>query len=168
MICTRWWQTGIHRIKRAAGPAGSVKLHRRKGRRRSVLAGRGTNNYAAAAGALAAGGLPRACNGLSQRARIRRHRAAPLVMLLLSCLLLLLLLWGELMMVMVVVMKAVMRMQGVLRRVALAAWGHWLGGVGWDVDEGRAGACGEDGSEQLGAVQEQLGAVQRQLSVGNT
>jgi hypothetical protein len=35
------------------------------------------------------------------------------------------------------------------------------------VDEGRAGA-GEDGSEQLGAVQEQLGAVQRQLSVGNT
>ncbi len=42
-----------------------------------------------------------------------------------------------------------------------------MGMVGWDVDEGRAGA-GEDGSEQLGAVQEQLGAVQRQLSVGNT
>jgi hypothetical protein len=43
-----------------------------------------------------------------------------------------------------------------------------MGVVGWDVDEGRAGAGGEHGSEQLGAVQEQLGAVQRQLSVGNT
>jgi hypothetical protein len=172
MICTRWWQTGIHRVKgAAAGPAAGIKLHRRIGRRRSVLAGQGTNNNAAAAGALAAGGLPRARNGLSQRARIRRHRAAPLVMLLLmSCLLLLLLLLlrGELMVMMMVVMKAVMlRALRVLGRVTLAAGGHWLGGVGGDVDEGRAGAGGEDGSEQLGAVQEQLGAVQRQLSVGN-
>ncbi len=110
MICTRRRQTGmsqrlrIHRIKRAAaGPAAGIKLHRRIGRRRSVLAGRGTDNNAAA-GALAAGRLPRARNGVSQP-RIRRHRATPLVMLLLSrLLLLLLLLRGELMVVVMVVM----------------------------------------------------------------
>ncbi len=119
----------IHRVKgAAAGPAAGIKLHRRIGRRRSVLAGRGTNNNAAA-GALAAGGLPRARNRLSQRARIRRHRATPLVMLLLLSrllLLLLLLLRGELMVmvVMVVGMKAVLRALRVLGRVALAAGGH--------------------------------------------
>jgi hypothetical protein len=127
MICTRRWQAGIHRVKgAAAGSAAGIKLHWRIGRRSGVLAGRGTNNNAAA-GALAAGGLPRARNGLSQP-RIRRHRATPLVMLLLMLsrlLLLLLLLRGKLMvMMMMVVMKAVLRALRVLGRVALAAGGH--------------------------------------------